>query len=136
VIAIGDVHAWYFDLPAQFRGNARWSTTSSFMADIAGLQINANKGDLSESPDSAMVGKPVLQFDGTGWDDATALAASEELGVIGDFSNYYLVDRVGMSLTRDDSIDVKTDQVWFGARVRGDGRVGLADAFRIMKLPA
>jgi HK97 family phage major capsid protein len=60
-----------------------------------------------------------------------AIAALEVGGCFGNFRNYYLVNRVGMSVNRDDSINVKTDQVWFGARVRFDGRVGLLNAFRL-----
>jgi hypothetical protein len=39
-----------------------------------------------------------------------------------------------MSVKRDDSIYVANDQVGFFARKRGDGRVGLANAGRIMKI--
>jgi len=82
------------------------------------------------------LGLPVVLFDGTGWDDSVAIAASEQSGCIGNFRNYYLIDRIGMSLRRDDSINVKTDQIWFGARMRFDGRVGLLNAFRMMQAHA
>lgn len=133
-VAIGDILQWYYDLPAQFRANGKWSVSSSFMAKVAALQVTANKGDLSQAPDEFLLGKAVGMFDGTGWDDAAAVAADEELGAFGDFRNYYLIDRIGMTLRRDDSIYVESDQVGFFARRRFDGRVGLADAFRILKI--
>ena len=133
-VAIGDFQNWYFDLPAQFRNNAIISTSSSVMAQVAALDVTANKGSLTAAPASNLLGKTTVLFDGTGWDDAVAIAADEEIGCIGDFSNYYLIDRIGMSMRRDDSIYVANDQVGFFARSRYDGRLGLADAFRIFKI--
>lgn len=134
VLTIADFTGWYFGLPAQFRRNMAWSTTSGVMADLHGLEVTANKGSLFQTPDEQIMGKPTLLFDGTGWDDAATLAVNEEIGAVGDFRNYYLVDRVGMSLRRDDSIYVANDQVGFFARARMDGVVGLTNAFRIMKM--
>jgi len=134
-VAIGDFQTWYFNLPAQFRANAVVSTTSSAMAQIAALDVTANKGNLATAtPAATLYGRPTVLFDGTGWDDATAIATNEEIGCIGDFSNYYIIERIGMSMRRDDSIYVANDQVGFFARNRWDGRVGLADAFRIFKI--
>ena len=134
-VTIGDFTTWYYDVPAQFRNNARWSTTSSTLQQVLGLDVTSNKGFLlGASPDQQLLGKPIITFDGTGWDDATAIATNEEIGCLFDFSNYYLIDRIGMSVKRDDSIYVANDQVGFFARKRGDGRVGLANAGRIMKI--
>jgi HK97 family phage major capsid protein len=106
------------------------------MAQVAALDVTANKGSLTSAPATSLLGRPTALFDGTGWDDSTAISAGEEIGCIGDFSNYYLIDRIGMSMRRDDSIYVANDQVGFFARSRYDGRVGLADAFRIFKIAA
>ena len=134
-VTIGDFTTWYYDVPAQFRNNARWSTTSSTLQQVLGLDVTSNKGFLlGASPDQQLLGKPIITFDGTGWDDATAIATNEEIGCLFDFSNYYLIDRIGMSVKRDDSIYVANDQVGFFARKRGGGRVGLANAGRIMKI--
>jgi len=133
-VSIADIQTWFFDLPAQFRANATVSTTSSFMQQVNALDVTSSKGSLTASPAEALLGRPTVLFDGTGWDDAAAIATNEEVGAIGDFSNYYLIDRIGMSMRRDDSIYVANDQVGFFARSRYDGRVGLADAFRIFKI--
>ena len=135
-VAIADFETWYFDLPAQFRANAIVATSSSLMAQVAALDVTSSKGSLTSSPATTLLGRPTALYDGTGWDDATAIAAGEEVGCIGDFSNYYLIDRIGMSMRRDDSIYVANDQVGFFARSRYDGRLGLADAFRIFKIAA
>lgn len=141
-IVATDVINAYWAVPAQFRMGASWYLTSSLMQQImgigatsAGIHFGGGVADVSlrEAPDQVLLGKAIDLFDGTGWDDATAISTGEVLGAIGNFRNYYLIDRVGMSLKRDDSINVKQDQVWFGARMRSDGRVGILNAFRLMK---
>lgn len=135
-IALADLHNVYYTLPAQFRANAAWSTTSNVLADIDALDRVAATQSISAAIGQQWLGKPIAVFDGTGWDDAAAIAANEEIGAFGDFRNYYLIDRVGMTLRRDDSIYVDNDQVGFFARRRFDGRVGLSAAFRIVKAAA
>ena len=139
-VTVADFMAWYFNLPAQFRTNAIISTTSSFLGYLAAVGSTAAGvhllASLRENPEGPIAGKQVALFDGTGWDSGAAIGASEELGCIGDFRNYYLIDRIGMSVRRDDSVYAANDQVGFFIRKRGDGRVGLADAFRIFKVKA
>jgi len=139
-VTVADYLAWYFNLPAQFRTNAIVSTTSSFLGYLSAVGSTAAGvhllSSLRESPEGPISGKQVAVFDGTGWDNGAAIGASEELGCIGDFKNYYLIDRIGMSVRRDDSVYAANDQVGFFIRKRGDGRVGLADAFRIFKVKA
>ena len=139
-VTVADYLAWYFNLPAQFRTNAIVSTTSSFLGYLAGVGSTAAGihllSSLRDNPEGPISGKQVAVFDGTGWDSGSAIGASEELGCIGDFKNYYLIDRIGMSVRRDDSVYAANDQVGFFIRKRGDGRVGLADAFRIFKVKA
>ena len=67
---------------------------------------------------------------------ATAITANAEIGVFGDFRNYYIFDRVGFSIRRNDSLYMENDQVGFFATRRGDGKVGLAAAFKILKAAA
>ena len=137
-VTVADYLAWYFNLPAQFRTNAIVSTTSSFLGYLSAVGSTAAGihllSSLRESPEGPISGKQVAVFDGTGWDDGAAPASAEEIGAIGDFRNYYLIDRIGMSVRRDDSVYAATDQVAYLIRKRGDGRVGLADAFRIFKM--
>ncbi len=133
----------YWALPSQFRDGAIWNTTSGMMGQIMGIGATAagihfgggaDNVDLTAAPGSMLLGARVTISDvSSGWDDAVAIAQDEQLGCFGNFRHYYLIDRVGMSLRRDDSINVKTDQVWFGARMRFDGRVGVLNAFRLME---
>lgn len=137
VLIIADLHLWFWDMPAQHRANGRFSTTSSFMQRAIALN-NAAAGqhlltDLTQAPAERLLGKPIILFDDTGWDDAAALTTNEELGVFADFRHYYLIDRVGISIRRLNEIYIPNDQIGFFARARQDGRVGLPAAFRILK---
>lgn len=132
-----EILAAYFELPSQWRANMSWFITSSFMARI--VQIGAAAAGihfiemLTGEPGMTLLGRPVFFYDGTGWDDAATISANEEVGAIGDFAQYYFVDRVGMSVYRDDSVYFNTDQVAFKARRRYDSFFAIADAFRILK---
>jgi len=127
----------YFELPAQWRSNATWHMTSSIMSKIVTIGSAAAGIHFTEiisgGPGLTLLGRPVVLFDGTGWDDAATLSSGEEVGAFGDFSQYYFVDRMGMSVSRDDSVYFATDQIAFKARRRYDSFFALADAFRILK---
>lgn len=130
--------AAYFELPAQFRGpGAAWHTTSSFMARVTA--ISASGGQLwllpngSDRPGFTMLGLPVVMFDGTGWDNAATISADEEVGAIGNFNWYWFIDRVGVTIRRDDSVAFRSDQVAFKARKRFDSLFAENNAFRILK---
>lgn len=127
----------YFELPAQWRSNATWHITSSLMSVIVSVGSAAAGIHFTEllngTPGITLLGRPVVIFDGTGWDDAATIGSGEELGAFGDFRQYYFVDRMGMSVYRDDSVYFATDQVAFKARIRYDSLYALADAFRIIK---
>lgn len=128
----------FFEVPAQYRNNnTAWWMTSGLFSKI--FTVNSASGGmhmadlLTGAPTLSLLGKPVFFYDGTGWDDAATIGSGEELGAIGDFSTYYFIDRMGMSVYRDDSVYFATDQVAFKARARMDGRWTIANAFRILK---
>lgn len=136
----------FFNLPAQYRANGKYFMTSSLMARVwaigsaaAGIHLIGDDAGLSApvgmNPDGSIVlfGKEVFFYDGTGWDDAATISANEVIGAFGDFSQYYFIDRMGMSVQRDDSVYFATDQVAFKARVRYDSLFAVANAFRLLK---
>jgi HK97 family phage major capsid protein len=135
-----DVTKHYFDLPAQWRGNLTWFMTSSFLkwlVGITGAGVPRIVEFMGDPVRPVILGRPVVVFDGTGWDDAAAIAVDEEFGAVGDFSQYYFIDHVGgMTIRRLDELYAGNDQVGFFARKRYDGRVAVSDAFRIMKAAA
>jgi HK97 family phage major capsid protein len=89
---------------------------------------------ISDAVQPRILGRPVVFFDGTGWDDAVAFATTEECGAIGDFKQgMYFIDNGNPSVSRSDDVAFRTDQVVFKYRVRYDERVALTNAFRILK---
>ena len=130
----------FYELPAQYRANSSWFMTSSLFARIAGIGSTAAGIHLIELMGDAVTprlfGRPVYFFDGTGWDDAATIGANEELGAIGDFSNYAFIDNGGMTVLRSDEVAFRTDQVVFKCRVRYDSLFLDNNAFRILKAAA
>ena len=133
-----EISAAFYELPAQWRANATWHTTSQFIGLIAMIGstaagIHVFQELMNTEPTPRLLGHPIVLFDGTGWDNGAAVGANEEVGAIGDFSQYYFVDRVGMSITRLNELFAANDQVGFSARVRYDSLFAENDAFRIIK---
>jgi len=133
-----DLISHFLTLPEQWRANSTWHMSSSLLSRFwqigttaAGVHFVPENGQLS--PGFYIWGRPVVLFDGTGWDDAATLTANEVVGVLGDFRQYYFIDRVGMSVSRDDSVGFYTDQIAFKARARYDSLYAIADAFRLIK---
>lgn len=131
-------NAWA-ELPEQFRGEAEWAISSSFFGTLCAVE-STNGGvsfirELTQSPTKTLLGNPVFMFDGVGWDSgAGTIANGAEVGAFGDFrNNYFFIDRVGMSVRRDDSRYSERDQVLFKARKRYDSMFAIANAFRILK---
>lgn len=127
----------FYELPAQYRSGSSWFMTSSLFARIIGIGSAAAGIHLVETMGDAvtprLLGRPVYFFDGTGWADAAAISADEELGALGDFRNYAFIDRAGMTVERSDDVAFRTDQVVFKCRVRYDSLFLDNDAFRIIK---
>lgn len=128
----------FYELPEQWRENASWFFTSSLMARFAAIGATAGgihvfQELLRTEPTPTLLGRPIFLFDGTGWDDAVVIGANEELGAFGDFSFYFFIDRIGMSITRLDELYAENDQIGFKARVRYDSFFAQNDAFRIIK---
>ena len=91
---------------------------------------------LTAAPADFLLGKPVSNNDISGNGLSTSLAANNEIGILGDMKQYYIFDRVGFTIRRNDSLYMENDQVGFFASRRGDGQVGLAAAFKILKCAA
>lgn len=133
----GNVLQIYFQLQSSFRGNATWHTTGTTAARMFAIGAAAAgihfvpESSFNGAPTLGFMGRPLVMFDGTGWD--TTLSGTNEYGCLGDFRQYYFINRVGMSIRRLDELYAGNDQVGFVARVRYDGVVALDTAFLIMK---
>lgn len=125
-------------LPAQFRKSprARVFTTSTFFGKMAAISATGGQQWMlpnMNGPVPSLLGIPIVFYDGTGWDDAAALSATEEFGAIGDFNRYVFMDRIGLTVERFDERYADSDQVLFRMRKRYDSFFTLNNAFRIIK---
>ena len=125
----------YMALPEQFRGpSTYWYTNSGFIGHLWGM--TSSGGDRGLIPvgagagEFALLGRPLVPFDGTGWQAHGT--ADNEVGAVGDFDEYVLLERMGKIFERDDSVGFETDEVAFKMRQRHDSFFMIANAFRII----
>ena len=87
--ALADLYTWYGGLPAQFRQNSIWATTSPTALLLNRLDlVNANNQSIREAPDEMIFGKDMVLYDGTGW-DAVSATANQVIGAIGDSAVFH-----------------------------------------------
>jgi len=138
-IVAADVVSAYFDVPAQHRGSEgfAWVFTSELGGLINGIGTTAAGvhaiSDLTNAPDAFLMGRPVVYSDVTGSGLGTSITSTEKVGVAGDFKSFMIFERAGISVRRNDSLYMGNGQVGFFATARGDGRMAVADAFRILR---
>jgi len=139
-IVAADLFGMFYTLESQHRANASWIMPSLISKEINGINSTSagvhSVNDLNTPPADFLLGKRVINSDIAGTGLATAITASAEIGVFGDLRQYYIFDRIGFSIRRNDSLYMENDQVGFFATRRGDGKVALAAAFKILKAAA
>ena len=140
-LVTADLLGIFYTLQSQFRQGATWVMPSVITKQVNSIQVTGNGitgiTGLTANPDAALLGKPVVNADDTGSNGlATALSANNEIAVLGDFRNYYIFDRTGFTLRRNDSLYMGNDQIGFFASRRGDGQIGLDASFKILKCAA
>ena len=138
-IVAADLLTGYYALQAQHRANATFIMKSEINNLINAIQLTGNGitgiRDITASPSSFLLGKPVITTDVTSGLGAT-ITATEKCAIIGDLKQYYIFDRVGFTIRRNDSLYMGNDQIGFFATRRGDGQVGLSAAFKILRAAA
>ena len=133
-VVVADLIGTHYALNAQFRSNSTWVMKSAINSLINQIQVTGNGvtgiADITTSPSAFILGRPVVDTDVVSGLGAT-ITSTEKIAIFGDFRNYYIFDRVGFTIRRNDSLYMENDQVGFFASRRGDGQVGLTDAFKI-----
>jgi HK97 family phage major capsid protein len=135
-VVVADLIGTHYALNAQFRANATWVMKSAINSLINQIQVTGNGvtgiADITTSPSAFILGRPVVDTDVASGLGAT-ITSTEKIAIFGDFKQYYIFDRVGFTIRRNDSLYMENDQVGFFASRRGDGQVGLSDAFKISR---
>ena len=129
-----DLIGTYYALNAQHRANASWVMKSAIASLINSIAITAagvhSIPSLTAAPADFILGKRNVLTDVTSALGGN-ITSTEKIAIFGDFKQYYIFDRVGFTIRRNDSLYMGNDQVGFFATRRGDGQVGLAAAFKI-----
>jgi len=129
-----DLIGTYYALNAQHRAGASWVMKSAIASLINSIAITAagvhSIPSLTAAPADFILGKRTVLTDVTSGLGGN-ITSTEKIAIFGDFKSYYIFDRVGFTIRRNDSLYMGNDQVGFFATRRGDGQVGLAAAFKI-----
>ena len=136
-VTAADLFGIFYTLQSQHRGNATWVMNSLISKEINNINATSagvhSVNDLNTPPAEFLLGKRVVNSDVSGNGLADSITAGDEIAVFGDFRNYYIFDRIGFTIRRNDSLYMENDQIGFFGTRRGDGQVGLAAAFKILK---
>ena len=138
-VVAADIVTAYFAVPQQQRGvdGFRWVFPSAISALINGVGTTAAGihaiDSLTNAPDAFLMGRQVLNVDVSGQPFGTTITSTEKIGLAGNMSAYYLFERAGMSIRRNDSLYMGNGQVGFFATSRSDGRMATAEAFKILR---
>tara|TARA_R100000152_G_C6782229_1_gene219148 strand:- start:2052 stop:3365 length:1314 start_codon:yes stop_codon:yes gene_type:complete len=139
-VTTADLLGIYYTLQPQHRANATWVMNSMISKTINSIQSTGNGvtgiTDLTTAPANFLLGRPVINSDVSGNGLADSITANDEIAIFGDWRNYYIFDRIGFTIRRNDSLYMENDQIGFFGTRRGDGQVGLADSFKILKAAA
>ena len=129
-----DLIGTFYALNAQFRSNASWVMKSTIASLINSIAITANGvhaiPSLTAAPSDFILGRPNVTTDVVSGLGGT-ITSTEKIAIFGDFKQYYIFDRAGFSIRRNDSLYMENDQIGCFASRRGDGQGGLAAAFKI-----
>ena len=133
-VIVADLIGTFYALEAQHRANSTWVMKSAINSLINQIQVTGNGvtgiADITAAPAAFILGRPVVDTDVVSALGGT-ITSTEKIAIFGDFRQYYIFDRVGFTIRRNDSLYMENDQVGFFASRRGDGQVGLAAAFKI-----
>ena len=133
-VVAADLVGTFYKLNAQFRANGTWVMKSVIASLINQINLTGNGvtgvPNITAAPSSFILGRPNVTTDVVSGLGAT-ITSTEKIALFGDFRNYYIFDRVGFTIRRNDDLYMGNDQIGFFATRRGDGQVGLANAFKI-----
>lgn len=123
-----------FSLKGQYHTRATWLFHRDAVKMIAKLKDGEGQYLWRESmragePDT-LLGRPLIMSEYVPNTFTTGLY----VGMIGDFSNYWIVDSLQMQMQRLVELYAETNQTGFIARYEGDGAPVLAEAFARVKL--
>lgn len=135
-IKIDGLKAAKYTLKSQYRNRANWMFHRDGIAQIS--QLKDGQGGYLWQP-SVVLGEPdrLLNLPTAESEYVpNTFTASQYVGVLGDFSFYYIADAMNIEIQRLNELYAATNQVGFISRTATDGMPALAEAFVRVKLAA
>lgn len=99
--AIADVRSLYNALPARYRSRAAWLANNSIYTLIRAFDTSGGGGfwaNLNGDRPEQLLGRDVLEAEGMDGVVTTSGAVSNFILIFGDFENYVIADRIGMTV--------------------------------------
>jgi len=139
-----DVFALDNNLPQRWRAKASWVANKSIWNSVRQLATGTGGNqfafwaDFGGGRPANLIGYPVYESSAMQSTISTATASNDDLVVLGDFSQFYIVDRIGMSVAYNPLVlganRRPTGEVGWAAFWRVGSRTVNADAFRLLRL--
>jgi HK97 family phage major capsid protein len=142
--AIADVRSVYNALPARYRSNAAWLANNSIYTLIRAFDTSGGGGfwaNLNGDRPEQLLGRDVLEAEGMDGTVTTSGAVSNFILVFGDFQNYVIADRIGMTvefiphLFHTTSNRPSGSRGWYAHTRMGADSVN-DDGFRLLDVPS
>jgi HK97 family phage major capsid protein len=112
---IADLYAVQAGLPARYRPNASWLANNAWYNLVRGFNVQGQWTEIGADRPALLMGKPA--YESEDMDGVITAAADNYMAVFGDFSNYVIADRVGMTVeTIQHLLDGSTPSVPTGQR--------------------
>lgn len=123
-----------YSLKGQYWNRADWMFHRDVLSQIAKLKDGDGQYIWRESvrdgePDR-LLGRPVMMSEFA----PNTMTTGLYVGILGDFSNYWIADALDLQIKRLNELYAETDQVGFIGRLSTDGMPVLAEAFARVKL--
>lgn len=138
-VAVGDVYATQQALPPRFRNapGAGWVSNVALINKFRQLDTAGGASfwtNLGKGAPETLLGAPIYESTTM----ASALTSGNLLAVFGDFGQYYIVDRVGVSLIYEPLVkgsgsNLPSGQAGWFLFWRTGAQVAVPNAFRVMK---
>lgn len=141
-VTADDIINWIYRLPASYAPNARILCNRAFIRKVR--LMKTGDGQYLWQP-GLQAGNPNMILDtpyelsdrfDDGLDASDVWQASAIVAVIGDFSYYWIVDALQMSIQRLVELYAENNQTGFIGRKEADGMVTLTEAFYALKVKA
>ena len=139
VIALGDIYGTQAALPARFRNSpkAAWAANVAIINKIRQLDTAGGASfwtNLGKGQPETLLGAPI--YESTTMSSAVSSGSLE--AIFGDFNQYLIVDRVGVSmiyepLVKDQSTALPSGQAGWFMFWRTGAKLSTVNAFRVMK---